>query len=107
MASAEKNRRYSYEEYLAMEEQSEFKSEFYNGVIVPKGGGGPEIPDSLENPVRHSLISNNLSGEIRSVLKGNSNCLVFSSGTKVRIEAADASAVPDVMVICGGVENSM
>jgi Uma2 family endonuclease len=48
----------------------------------------------------HNLIATNIVGELRNQFKGRP-CCVYSGDLKVRMEAADASAYPDVMAICG------
>ena len=73
-----------------MEEIAEYKSEYYGGEIYAMSGGTPE----------HSMITSNINRELGNALKG-SNCFVFDSNLQVRIEAADQSVYPDVMVICG------
>ena len=90
MTSAKKKVKYTYEEYLTLEEQAEYKSEYYQGEIFAMSGGTPE----------HSLINSNVNRELGNSLKG-SDCFVYDSNLKVRVEAADLGAYPDVLVICG------
>lgn len=47
------------EQYLALERKAEHKSEYWNGKIVAMAGGSKQ----------HSLISVNVSGELRARLK--------------------------------------
>lgn len=47
------------EQYLEMERKAEHKSEYWNGEIVAMAGGSKQ----------HSLISVNVSGELRARLK--------------------------------------
>lgn len=82
--------KYSVEEYLALEKENDFKSEYYQGEIFAMSGG----------TANHSLISVNLAGELRSALKGR-ECTAFNSDLMVRIEAADANVYPDVSIVCG------
>lgn len=51
-------RLYTAEEYLALEEVAEEKSEFDNGKIIPMAGG----------TYTHNLISANCIGEVRNAL---------------------------------------
>jgi Uma2 family endonuclease len=48
----------------------------------------------------HNLIATNIVRELGNQFKGRP-CCVYSGDLKVRMEAADASAYPDVMAICG------
>ena len=90
MDSLRKHSRLSFTEFLAFEEQSEFKNEFYQGEIVAMSGG----------TTNHNLISSNINGEIRQGLKGT-QCYAYSSDQMVRGEKADSGFYPDVSVVCG------
>jgi len=50
--------------------------------------------------VRHSLICANVSGTLRSLIKGGP-CRVFDSNLRVRIRRRGLYSYPDVTVICG------
>ena len=63
-------------EYLAKEQQAEFKSEFFNGEVFAMAGG------SLE----HNLAKENLVGELFARLKGG-ECQTYSSNQRVLVEA--------------------
>ena len=93
MSIAGKKKKYTVEEYLQREETAVEKSEYYRGEVYAMSGG-------TEN---HSLISANVSGEMRGLLKGK-DCRVYDSNFKVRIEAEDAFVYPDAMVVCGATE---
>ncbi|MEM7038811.1 MAG: Uma2 family endonuclease, partial [Bacteroidota bacterium] len=82
--------KYTYQEYLAMEANAEYKSEFYNGKIYAKSGA----------TFTHSLIGTNTTSILGNALNGK-DCLTFNSDLNIRIEAADANAYPDAFVICG------
>ena len=90
MSIPQPKHRISFLAYLKAEENADFKSEFYDGEIYAMSGGTRS----------HSLIATNLCREAGNQLKGK-DCWVFNSDLKVRIEAADAAAYPDGMVICG------
>jgi Uma2 family endonuclease len=96
MDTVEKKILHTYEEYLQLEIDSDFKSEFYDGEIYSMSGGTRN----------HNLIATNVAGEIRNALRGKS-CSVFTSDLKLRIEAANANVYPDGMVICGTEEYYM
>jgi Uma2 family endonuclease len=77
------------EEYLALEREAEYKSEYVNGVIYAMSGGSPE----------HSLISGNVLAEIHLQLK-KSPCQVYNTDMKVRVPSSLKYHYPDVTVVC-------
>ena len=82
---------YRFEDYLAVEREStDVRHEYLQGQVFAMAGGSYE----------HSLITANLAGELRQRLK-DGPCAVLSSDMRMRIEAADACAYPDVSVLCG------
>jgi len=84
--------KYTFEEYLALEEKADFKSEFWNGIIVAMAGGLPP----------HNKISNSIGTAIDNALdKKSKNCSVYSSDQKVFIPDFNRGAYPDCMVLCG------
>ncbi|MEZ4953125.1 MAG: Uma2 family endonuclease [Saprospiraceae bacterium] len=91
----EKEKTYSFEEYLAFEEKSEVKHEFHNGKLIPMAGG----------TTYHNLISGNI---IR--LLGNFFfdkelfCSALTSDQKVYVPSVNRSVYPDVTVVCGDFE---
>jgi Uma2 family endonuclease len=76
-------------EYLAIERKAEIKSEFYDGEMFAMSGG----------TWAHSLISLNVSGELRQALKGSGR-VVFESNMKVKVEFTGLYTYPDVTVAC-------
>jgi len=90
MSTSEKKLRYTFDEYLELGKEAEFKSEFYQGEIFAMSAGTGD----------HSLIGTNVSRELGNALMGG-ECLVYGSDLKIRIDAADAGVYPDGMVICG------
>jgi len=80
----------SVEEYLDMERTSEIRHEFLDGFVYMMAGESPE----------HSNICFNLGGIVYSQLSGK-NCRGFSPNMKVRTDAADAFAYPDLTIVCG------
>ena len=77
------------EEYLAMERESETKSEYFNGEIFDMGGASE----------RHNLITLNIAGELRQQMKGRP-CKVYSNDMRVRISPTGLYTYPDVIAIC-------
>ena len=83
-------RTFTPEEYLELERQSNYKSEYLEGQIYAMSGGSP----------MHSLIAANITGELRTQLKGKP-CTTFNSDLKVRTTPEGLFAYPNVSVVCG------
>ncbi len=79
---------YTEDEYLALEEASEEKSEYVYGEIRPMSGGTDD----------HAFISGNVSSALRVMLRGR-NCRVY--GSDMKIYADGAMRYPDVSVVQG------
>ncbi len=78
------------EEYLAIERQAEFKSEYYAGETFSMAGATR----------RHVLITGNTLIAVGVQLRGR-GCEVYSSGMRVLIEESGLYTYPDAVVICG------
>ena len=81
---------YTPEEYLAFEENSEFKHEYRNGEIVPMTGG----------TTNHNEIAGNFYSNLKIPLKGQ-NYRVFFADVRLWIPRYNQYTYPDVMVIQG------
>jgi Uma2 family endonuclease len=82
-------KRYTPQEYYALEHEAESKSDYYKGEIFAMAGG----------TARHSLICNNIGGEMRSRLKGKP-CTVYESNLRLKVVATGLRSYPDVSVYC-------
>jgi Uma2 family endonuclease len=91
MATASK-RRYTLEEYIALEERSEERHEFYRGEIFAMVGGSPT----------HNEIVGNLYHQLRSSLEAG-GCRPYLSTQRVAIRAVDLHTYPDISIVCGAV----
>jgi Uma2 family endonuclease len=80
---------YTLEEYLALEQSSEIKHEYYNGEIFAMGGATKE----------HVSIVTNLVGELHSQLKSGP-CKVYSNDLRVQVAPTGLYTYPDVIVLC-------
>ena len=91
MSSAEKPQYHTVEEYLALEEQAQTKSEYIDGWIRSMTGATN----------RHSRVSINSLVLLANQLKGK-RCQPFHCDTKVRIDRDDRKRFyyPDVQVVC-------
>jgi len=91
MSTAPDHRRISVEEYLALENPSETKHEYYRGEIFATAGA----------TFTHNRIFSNLFPRLADLLEGKP-CEVFGSDLRIRIDAADLTTYPDILVVCGG-----
>jgi len=80
---------YAYEEYLALEERSAVRHEYWNGEIYAKAGGTPD----------HASLAAALIGTVYAQLPAT--CRAFSSDLRVYVEQTDLTTYPDVTVVCG------
>jgi Uma2 family endonuclease len=93
MAAPAALHRYSFSDYLALEEASNTKHEFLDGEIYGMAGGTPE----------HAALSVALSSALLAQLRGGP-CRVYSSDLRVRVLATGLATYPDVTVVCGELE---
>ena len=86
-------------EYLEIERDAEFKSEFYNGEMFPMHGS--EGPYGMAGAkYEHNRVKENLSIAIGGALKGSS-CQSLSSDMKVKVQATGLNTYPDNLIVCG------
>ena len=90
MASPSFRHRYSFADYLGVEEMSRVRHEYVNGEIVAMAGGTPE----------HSALSAAVVTLLGSKLRGGP-CRPYSSDLRIRVRATGLATYPDAAVICG------
>jgi Uma2 family endonuclease len=78
------------EEFLRLERQSEYKSEYLNGEIFAMSGASR----------KHNLITGNIGGEFHQQLKGKP-CEVYLSDMRLKVTATGLYTYPDVVAVCG------
>lgn len=78
------------EEYLAIERQAPYKSEFLNGKMFAMAGASRN----------HNAIKDNLAMEIGNRLKGGP-CRTYSSGMRVKVIDTGRYTYPDITIVCG------
>lgn len=81
---------YTPEQYLALEREAEYKSEYINGQIFAMSGASRE----------HDLIAVNLIRELSSQLRGRP-CELHISDMRVKVSPTGMYTYPDVTVVCG------
>ncbi len=77
------------EEYLTLERQAEYKSEYIDGEIVAMTGASRA----------HNLITVNLASSLHEQFKGRP-CEAYTSDMRVRVNPR-TYAYPDVIAVCG------
>jgi Uma2 family endonuclease len=87
--------KYTYAEYLALEQRSEFKHEYFAGRVYAMSGGTPE----------HGRLAAQIILLLGEQLRGKP-CVTFTSDVRVRIPATDVALYPDVSVLCGKLERA-
>jgi Uma2 family endonuclease len=85
--------RYTYRDYLLLEESSNVKHEFFDGEIYAMAGGTPE----------HAAICARIISALTQGLAGR-DCEVYTSDLRVRVQATGLASYPDVTVVCGPLE---
>jgi len=93
MSTVPSKRRFTIAEYLAFEEDSLEKHEFYQGEIFAMAGA----------TIRHNEIAGNIFGQLHSLLRGK-GCRPYGSDQRVRIQRAGLYTYTDTVVICGAIE---
>ena len=84
---------YSFAEYLALEEQAEYKSEYFDGRIVAMAGAS----------ANHNRISGNAFKLLSSAIEGKP-CETFINDLKVWVKSRRRGFYPDVLLVCGPLE---
>src|SRR2546429_1224082 len=78
------------DEYLRLERQAEYKSEYLNGEIFAMSGASRQ----------HNLITGNIGAEFNRQLKGKP-CEAYTSDMRVMVRSNGFHTYPDVIVVCG------
>ncbi len=91
-APAQSRHHYSYEEYLALESDSEIKLEYDDGEIYAMAGGS----------LRHSALASRISAALE--YSRPAGCIAFQSDMRLRVLATGRAAYPDASMVCGPIE---
>lgn len=95
MGDALEKTTYSITEYLAIEEETGEKHEYYFGEVFAMAGGTP----------LHGLLGLNAGSTLREALRTKRNCRTYSSDVKIAMSKQRFS-YPDAFVVCGKTEVS-
>lgn len=85
--------RFSFVEYLVLEEIAVVKHEFLDGHVWAMAGGTPA----------HAAIAANVIALLSAQLRDRP-CRVFTSDLRIRVQATGLGTYPDVSVVCGRLE---
>jgi Uma2 family endonuclease len=85
--------RFTFDDYLGVEEDSVIRHEFLDGRIWAMAGGTPE----------HARICGNVIA-LLNVALGARRCVVYTTDLRIRVLATGLATYPDVSVICGRAE---
>jgi Uma2 family endonuclease len=80
---------YTPEEYLALERDADYKSEYFQGEIFMMAGGSPN----------HNAVKEAAAGFVWSHLRGKS-CRSYSSDQRVHIPENGLYTYPDLLALC-------
>lgn len=90
MATNLAERFYTPEEYLALEREAEYRSEYINGRIYALAGTSR----------RHSFIVHSLSGQLYIQLRGRP-CEAHTNDMRVKVSDTGTYTYPDIVALCG------
>jgi Uma2 family endonuclease len=82
--------RYTFDDYLELEDVAQVRHEFFDGEIYAMAGGTPE----------HAAMAAAVTTILGRQL-GSTPCRVYSSDLRVRVLATGLATYPDVTVVCG------
>jgi len=91
--TTERNRRYTLEEYLALERESEVRYEYWDGEIFAMSGG----------TLAHDQIMGNAFDALRQQLRSR-DWVRFTNNMQIKVPAAPPYRYADGSVVCGTVE---
>ncbi len=81
--------KFTCDEYIALERESESRGEYFDGEIFAMGGASET----------HNLITLNIAGELRQQVKGRP-CKVYSNDMRVKVGPTGLCTYPDVVGVC-------
>jgi Uma2 family endonuclease len=101
-AQPDYTRRYTVEEYFALEEASNIRHEYYHGEIFPLDG--PNGPEGMAGGTkRHNRLVQNCVVALRNALRGR-GCDIYSENVRVAVDEAAHYNYPDIVVSCDALD---
>jgi Uma2 family endonuclease len=95
MSVSVRRHRYSFQDYLAIEEVSTVRHEYLDGEIYAMAGGS----------MLHAALSATALAALHHQLAGR--CRIYSSDLRVRVLSSGLATYPDVTVVCGAAETDL
>jgi Uma2 family endonuclease len=95
MSTAPSKRRFTIAEYLALEEDSPTKHEYYQGEIFAMAGA----------TIRHNEITGNIFAGLHTRLR-RKGCRPYGSDLRIRVKKPNLFTYADTVVVCGNVERA-
>lgn len=92
MGMPARHHRYSFKDYLGVEEVSQVKHEYLDGEIYAMAGG----------TILHAGLTAAVGAMLTAQVRGR--CRTYSSDLRVRVPATGLASYPDVTVVCGPIE---
>ncbi|HET9934098.1 MAG TPA: Uma2 family endonuclease [Polyangiaceae bacterium] len=89
MTGAGPELRFSFREYLSVDEATPVKHEYLDGMILAVAGGTPD----------HAALAMAVGASLTRQLLGQ-KCRVFSEALRIRVQATGFAGYPDVSVVC-------
>ena len=90
---AKQQKYYTPEEYLALEESADYKSEYYQGEIFALAGAS----------VNHNRLAGNVHTALNNAFESR-RCEAFMGDVRLLVKKNGLYTYPDVMVVCGQLE---
>jgi len=87
--SVQVQRKITPDEYLVMEREADFRSEYYNGEIFAMAGASR----------KHNLVCGNVFAAIHRQFR-NRSCEVYTGDMRVRVSETGLYTYPDVLAVC-------
>lgn len=81
--------RFTFAEYVHLEQNSGVKHEFWQGQVYAMAGGTPE----------HAALAGRIAGVLSAAVRPGP-CDVFTSDLRVRVSASGLATYPDLTVVC-------
>lgn len=94
MSTAIGKKKYTYEEYLQLEKDTEVRHEFWNGEVFAMAGGSRN----------HNEISGNISASLNSYFRPN-GCKAYQADVKLKFQEGNYYVYPDVVLTCDKDDN--
>jgi Uma2 family endonuclease len=93
VSSGRRHHRYTYAEYVALEQRSDVKHEFLDGEIYAMAGGSED----------HSALAAEVLRALGNAV-GDRPCRVHTSDLRLYVETVGLATFPDGTVICGAMQ---